>query len=321
MPHKHTRKGEDKTSIDLPPSVIAKPLPVSKSANANGIFTSEINSKRSNKKRKRNKDVQDDTPKAFARLMAFQRGEKLPKGLDDGVKISKAERKRKRAEAEDGDGRSQNPASDKDIEQEKEIERPTIRVGEKMSEFSARVDAALPLSGLINKTAKGGKDPLGLKVGRTKKEKKMHKMYAEWREQDKKIKEKREEALELAEEEAEDSDGQVKWKVDIDAGKSKGGKKKKRKKVIGEVDVGEDDPWAQIKRNRAEKKAGLHDVVLAPPSFAVVPREKFKDRGVNNVPKESGSLRRREELGVLRRGIVEEYRARVKGGRGEIGQE
>src|SRR6266536_4488866 len=91
-------------SIDLPPNEIAKPLSVSKSANSNGIFTTELNSIRSSKKRKRNKDASDDTPKAFARLMAFQRGEKLPKGLDDGVKVSKAAKKRKLAEErENGD--------------------------------------------------------------------------------------------------------------------------------------------------------------------------------------------------------------------------
>ena len=198
--------------------------------------------------------------------MAFQRGEKLPKGLDDGVKESKAERKRKRAAQEQKQDGDENVASfgEKKIKKEKEpaqtqtAEVPTIRVGEKMSEFSARVDAALPLSGLLNKTAKNGKDPLGLKVGRTKTEKRMHRMYAEWREQDVKIKEKREEALELAEEEAEDSDGQVKWKVDIDSSKPAGkmGKKKggKKKKLIGEIDDGDDDLWAVVKKIEQRKR-------------------------------------------------------------------
>jgi hypothetical protein len=243
--------------------------------------------------------------------MAFQSGKKLPKGLDDGVRVSKAERKRKAA-ADKNEGDDGIPAV---VEGEKGMEVPTIRVGERMSEFSQRVDAALPISGLINKTAKGGKDPLGLKVGRTKTEKKMHRMYNEWREQDKRIKEKREEEMELAEEEAEDEDGQVKWKVDIEAkaGKKKG--KGKKKKVLGEVDDGEDDPWAQVKRNRAEAKVGLHDVALAPPTFSKLPAEKFKSRGarVDNVPNSSGSLRRREELGEVRKSIVESYRNRMKG--------
>lgn len=248
--------------------------------------------------------------------MAFHNGKKLPKGLDDGVRVTKAEKKRKAA-AEKADGAINEQVATAVVATATEM--PTIRVGERMSEFSARVDAALPVSGLINKTARGGKDPLGLKVSRTKTEKRMHRMYNEWREQDKRIKEKREDEMELAEEEAMDEDGQVKWKLDIDAaaepGKKKG-KGKKKKKMLGEFDDGDDDPWAQIKRNRAEAKVGLHDVALAPPTFAKLPMEKFKARStmsnLDSVPTSSGSLRRREELGEVRRSIVNGYRARVK---------
>jgi hypothetical protein len=324
MPHKHTRKAGDNketcvqfslhsetwliasSSIDLPPSQVAKPLSTNKNAAANGIFTTSDVPKRSNKKRKRNKDAADDTPKAFVRLMMMKEGKKLPKGLDDGFRETKAMKKRKLAEQN-----GSTPAT-----AEKALETPTIRPGEKMSEFSMRVDQALPVSGLINKTARGGKDPLGLKVGRTKTEKKMHRMYDEWREQDKKIKEKREEAMEDAEEEAMDEDGQVKWKVDIEPSNTKKKGKGKRKKLIGELDDGDDDPWAQLKKNRAEVKAGLHDVVLAPPTFTKAPKEKFKMRGarveVDDVPKASGSLRRREVLGDVRRSVVEGYRAMMK---------
>jgi hypothetical protein len=256
--------------------------------------------------------------------MAFKAGKKLPKGLDDGINSNSKSQKKKRkleAAAEDDRGKIENISQGG-------ADVPTIRPGERMSEFSARVDAALPVSGLINKGSKGGKDPLGLKVGRTKTEKRMHRMYDEWREQDRKIKEKREEALELAEEEAMDEDGQVRWKVDIDAQNPSGGGKKngkkgkgKKKKVLGELDDGEDDPWAKIKELRGEKKAGLNDVVQAPPSFDRVPKEKFKVRGarveVEDVPKASGSLRRREELSSVRRSVVEGYRAMMKKGKGE----
>lgn len=306
-------------SINLPPTQIAKPLPVSKNAAANGIFTTDLEgSQRSNKKRKRNKDNADDTPKAFLRLMMMKDGKKLPKGLDDGVKETKAEKKRKLA-AEKGATVAPPPQS--------AVEKPTIRPGEKMSEFSMRVDQALPMSGLLNKTARGGKDPLGLKLGRTKKEKKMHKMYDEWREQEKKIQEKREEAMEDAEEEAMDEDGQMKWKVDIEASDSKKKGKGKKRKVIGEMDDGHDDPWAQLKRSRAEAKVGLHDVVQAPPTFTKAPREKFKmsTRGakveVDNVPNASGSLRRREELGEVRRSVVEGYRAMMAANKAKTDEE
>ena len=239
--------------------------------------------------------------------MAFHSGKKLPKGLDDGARVSKAAKKRKLAA---------NKEDDVPVEEKPEPEMPTIRVGERMSDFAARVDAALPVSGLINKTARGGKDPLGLKVSRTKTEKRMHRMYDEWREQDRKIKEKREDALDLAEMEAVDDDGQVKWKDDVEPGSQKKKKAKGKKKVRGEVDDGDADPWEQIKRNRAEAKVGLNDVVQAPPTFSKVPREKFRALGarveVDDVPKASGSLRRREELGEERRSVVEGYRAMMK---------
>jgi hypothetical protein len=324
MPHKHTRKGEDKStyvrlslierriltyhSIDLPPTVIAKPLPVTKSAKSNGIFTTELTNIR---KRKRKVEKDDDTPKAFARLMSFREGKRLPKSLDDGLKITK---RQKRSEAQSATIQKESMTELPNAQ----TEMPTIQPGERMSDFAARVDAALPLSGLMNKTAKGGKDPLGLKIARTKKEKKMHKMYDEWREQDRKIKEKRQEALELAQEEDEDEELGVKWKVDMEATEPKSRKKGKGKKTkaIGEVNDGDDDPWAAITKSRNEGPKRLNDVVQAPPQFSKLPKEKFKVRGarvnIEDVPKASGSLRRREELGEVRRSVVEGYRQMMK---------
>jgi hypothetical protein len=316
-------------STDLPPSTIAKPLPVSKSAKSNGIFTSETPARKAGK-RKRTNDA-DDTPKAFARLMMFQSGKRLRSGLDDGVKQTKKQKKAAAAakkdlnDGKDGkEGKEGGNANAKATAKaaEEKFEIPTIQPGEKMSDFSARVNAALPISGLINKTGKNGKDPLGLKVGRTKTEKRMHRMYAEWREQEAKIQEKREEALELAEEEQDDEEGMgVKWKVDMEAeessapGKKKKGKKGK-KKIIGEVAQKEEDPWAALAKKRGEAKARLHDVVLAPPTFTKIPKEKFKVRGarvdVEDVPKSAGSLRRREELGEVRKTVVEAYRQMMK---------
>ncbi|KAI1002105.1 hypothetical protein K3495_g6096 [Podosphaera aphanis] len=311
MPHKHTRRGEiDKSTIDLPPTQIAKPLPVSKSAAANGIFTSTLdNGERSNKKRKRKNVNEDDTPKAFLRLMAFQEGKKLPKGLDDGLKATKSKKKRQLAK-DDENQAPQAPVH---------TQIPSIRPGEKMSEFSARVDAALPVSGLINKSTRGKKDPLGLKMGRTKTERRMQKMYDEWRIEDARRKEKRLEIAELAEEEEMDENGQVQWKLDMPMLAPKRGKKNKkgkRKRLIGEVDDGEDDPWAKIKKDRNEIRPGLHDVVQAPLTITKLPKEKLKVRGaavkVGNIPKASGSLRRREELNEIRKSIVEGYRAKNK---------
>ncbi|KAK3077943.1 hypothetical protein LTS18_008850, partial [Coniosporium uncinatum] len=73
MPHKHKAgKGKDEEAFNLPPSINAKARPVGKTQEP------------SKHKRKATKDA-DDTPKAFARLMAFHKTGKGPQGLDDGL--------------------------------------------------------------------------------------------------------------------------------------------------------------------------------------------------------------------------------------------
>lgn len=249
--------------------------------------------------------------------MMFQQGKKLPKGLDDGVRVKK-QKPNANSEALGKERIAREKSKKEKKEEEKAVvakaEVPTIKPGERMSEFSARVDAALPVSGLMNKTAKGGKDPLGLRVGRTYKEKKMHKMYDQWREEEKRIQDKRMDARDMEEMQSEDENGQVVWK-DMEPsapGKKKKGKKNKKKKLVGEVEDFEGDPWAQLKRDRGEGKIGFNDIAQAPPTFKQAPKEKFKVRGarveVENVPKASGSLRRREELGQVRQSVVESYR-------------
>ncbi|KAK0616081.1 hypothetical protein B0T17DRAFT_540138 [Bombardia bombarda] len=290
MPHKHTRRGENKTSTyDLDPAQVAKPLPVTSV------------SKR--KKRKRGADSgktdSADMPRAFKRLMAFASGKATRNGLDDGnAKGAKTLSKpavSKIAAATD--------AAKAELQ---------IRPGERLAEFNHRVDQALPLSGLVGKV-KDGKDPLGLKTKRTKKEKKMHKMYDEWREQDAKIKERREEELEEAEEAEMDGEGGVTWKLDLlDAAKGKKSNKKgKRTKHIGETAGKEEDPWEEIKRKRGEAKIGLNEVANAPPDLRAV-AQKLVVRGagveVSDIPKAAGSLRQREELQTIRNEVVASYR-------------
>jgi hypothetical protein len=81
---------------------------------------------------------------------------------------------------------------------------------------------------------------------------------------------------------------------------------------VGEVDDGEEDPWEALKLKREERK-GLHDVVQAPPTFTKLPTEKFKVKDgarvqVTDIPNAVGSLRKREELGEQRQGIIDTYR-------------
>ncbi|KAI0389776.1 hypothetical protein F5Y17DRAFT_447652 [Xylariaceae sp. FL0594] len=241
--------------------------------------------------------------------MAFTSGKKPRSGLDNGDEPRKAKGKKKGdaqdAEKSETETKSSQPAKPASV-------IPTILPGERMSEFSARVDAALPLAGLVNKSMKGNADPLGGKVYRTLKEKKMHKMYDEWREQDRKRKEKLEEEAELqAAKELEDEENGVSWKLHAEPQGS--GKRKKKSKD-------DEDPWAILKKKRGESRPGLHDVVKAPPEFTVKPSKHLLVRGaavqVKDIPKSAGSLKRREELQEARDKIVAAYRRKVEEKRG-----
>ncbi|KAI1762724.1 hypothetical protein GGR53DRAFT_500528 [Hypoxylon sp. FL1150] len=314
MPHKHTRREQDPSTFDLPPSQIAKPLPVKSQSQKNNEGKQEPGHAGKNLKRKRDGKQKDDAPRAFKRLMAFAGGRKPRSGLDNGDEpTGKGKNKNKNKKTPS----ASNPDDKVDANAKQQTSQlPTIRPGERMSEFSARVDAALPVSGLINKSVRNGADPLGLKVWRTKKEMRMHKMYDEWREEDRKIKEKREEELEEEEEKAvEEQEAGVTWKLDSQGGGGTGKKKKKkgkRSKYLGEAAGAEEDPWEALRKKRGETRAGLHDVVQAPPEFTTKPQKVVTVRGaaveVDGIPKAAGSLRRREELQTVRDDIVASYR-------------
>lgn len=237
--------------------------------------------------------------------MAIAGGKKIRSGLDNGEMPDKNKKKQQNQGAV-GVAEATVPAK-------ANPEVPTIRPGERMADFAARVDAALPVSGLINKSVRGKNDPLDLKVWRTNKERKMHKLYDDWREEDRKIKERKEEELELQEEkDLEDKERSAAWKLEMQA--APGGKKKKGKKskYLGEIGGAEEDPWEALKKKRGEKRAGLHDVVQAPPELNMKLPKKMTVRGaaveVDGIPKAAGSLRRREELQTVRDDVVAQYR-------------
>ncbi|KAK4177703.1 hypothetical protein QBC36DRAFT_211048 [Triangularia setosa] len=334
MPHKHTRREKNEEVFDLPPTQIAKPLPpttISKKKEneknnkkrkpqqqKKGDDTNNQNDPPKAKKRKRG-DKNDDAPRAFKRLMAISEGRLPRSGLDNGDAPKKKKGKK-------GDDNNKKAAPVEKVKEVKEDKRTELKImpGESMAEFNQRVDAALPISGLVTKTKlKDGKDPLGLKVKRTIKEKKMHNMYAEWRMIDQKIKEKREEELEaLEEKEMENEAMGVSWKLEQEAGKKKKGKKRTR--YIGEDNGPEGDPWAEIKKKRNEGKVGLNEVAQAPPELTK-PRMNSLVRGakvqVADIPKAAGSLRQREELQGIRENVVEQYRKLMEGRRAALAAE
>lgn len=215
--------------------------------------------------------------------MAIAQGKRTRSGLDDG-----------------NDGK----AAVKD----KDAEIPKIRPGEDLRSYAVRVDAALPVSGLTKKTViKDGKDEAGIKIYRTKKERKMHKLYDQWRAEGRKIQEKREDELELEAEKVLEKDNITSAslaKFDEEPPTKKKGRRKR-----AEV---EEDPWLALKKKRAEARVGLHDTAQAPPELHKKITRQLKVDGaavnVDGVPKAAGSLRRREELQVVRNDVVEAYR-------------
>lgn len=250
----------------------------------------------------------DDTPKAFQRLMAFAKGGvKKRSGLDDGIVKTKKQKRQEALEA------TEQKAGPKTEEQPKPVLK--IQPGESMVEFRARVDAALPLSGV----SKSGKKVAGVSDHRvTKHERHLKRLQKGWREEEARIRDKEMEEKELAEEDQDEINAMWEDKTEdlpktrTVNGKTKKAKKGKRKMVVGEMDNGSEDEWELLKRKKGERK-GLHDVVSAPPVFDKVPREIFKVKNgagakVGNVPNSAGSLRKREELGEERKTIIETYR-------------
>ncbi|CAK7563080.1 MAG: hypothetical protein SEPTF4163_000937 [Sporothrix epigloea] len=320
MPHKHTRREQDKETYDLPPDRIARALPTKLPAKkTEKAQTSTTKPKAAlakqadaaaKRKRQLNADsvsvstrISHDTPRAFRRLMSLANGKRIRQGEDTGIVETKKQKKdrlakervaaaKNVAEAEDGEANVEEaastnaaPATPVTVEEDN-ASALKIRPGERLSEFNARVNAALPLAGLVKKSVAGGagnKDPLGLsKQYRTRQERKLHKLYDQWRKDDVKIKEREEEEREILREreDALDESLGVKWRLDFqDANKKKG---KKNKGGSGNNYAGDDDVWAAFNRKKtAETKstvrAGVHDTVGAPPErLTKIDSSKFK---------------------------------------------
>lgn len=313
---------------------------------------SSSSSVRKNLKRKRasaggDQTKKDDAPRAFQRIMAAAQGKRVRSGLDDGRPRAAtgggggAGGKRKGADSTDAaaaGGDDVPVAADHVAAAAPKPAVPTIRPGERLSDFAARVDAAIPISGLVSKNERGAaKDVAGLKIFRTKKERKMHKLYDEWRAQDKRIRDRREEEAEEREEELAEVEEQAgvgvggvgsrtggMWRTGADgdedvAGAEKAGGRKRKGKRRGGGGGGagdlEADPWEELKRKRGEAKLGLHDVAQAPPDFGRKAANPYGGLTLAGVPKAAGSLRSREMVQEERTKVMEKYREMVSAGK------
>ncbi|KAK4938802.1 hypothetical protein LTR10_020809 [Elasticomyces elasticus] len=275
MPHKHKRKRDDKdaSNFDLPPTSRARTLPAKKQET---VFTSEPPTKKREHKRK--KPDKDDTPKAFARLMAFQTtGKRGPSGLDNGDRPKKRKTKINKPTTDATTTTTATPAPTTTTSQK------TLQImpGERLSEFNARVDQSLPLTS-IPKHRTRTPQIAGLekvKAPLTKHNKRLARLQSEWRNTEAKLRAKREEEQdELADDKEEDDLLWLGAGIDKAAG---GGGKKKRKLAKDDV-----DPWKQLEKKRREegdlgRQKNLQDVVMAPPVLKSV-KNIFKDKTTPN---------------------------------------
>ena len=301
MPHKHKRDKlkSDASFYDLPPQKIADNVPVK-----NPTTTTTTANRKTKPAKRKYAQTQDDTPRAFTRLLGNYRPPRS--GLDDGIRPSKKARKSLKVEPA-----NLAPTS---------VAVPTIEPREPLSSFAARVDAALPVSGLSRKTSAANQ---GGRERQTKTERKMQKMHEEWRKEDRRRKEKMEEERDKeADEEGLDEMVKVASK-----GKSKGSQKRRKGGAQGGVIDDDEDPWAYIAVKRREENeaktaagpgaglVGLHDVVSAPPRFSRVP----KARADSCIKNGAGGLRRQHELSEARTSVVEGYRKMMREMRGQGG--
>ena len=193
--------------------------------------------------------------------------------------------------------------------QDENVEKPVLKIqpGERLTDYAARVDQALPVAGLIAKNNKAD----GMREQRkTKHEKKLQRLVNNWKAEEAKRIEKVQEEWDEAEEQEDENDAI--WEAQ-NAGFADGKKGKKGKKGK------EDDPWAELKKKRDRPK-GVFDVVQAPPQFTKTPKEfKIKDGakiGVSSVPN-AGSIRRQEILAETRADVIARYREMMQAKRGE----
>ncbi|GIJ98103.1 hypothetical protein Aspvir_000217 [Aspergillus viridinutans] len=337
MPHKHKRRKNDSSIYDLPPTLIANPLPT-RDPNAPKTKGKKPAPKSKDAKKKENtstfarskSDLDDDTPRAFRRLMQLQAngGKQAPPKPDASETGSKKRKRdategtkhslRKKTAASSTPTKTANAATSTTAAAEPErTSKLKILPGEKLSDFAARVDREMPISRMKRSDKPASADLPKLREGRqTKHEKHLRRLQEQWRKEEAKIVEREAAEREEREAEMEEQLGLWKeWEMEAAQGKAKkkGAAAKRKKKGDGPLEDDGPDPWAKLKkRDRMNKPANPFDVVQAPPQLTK-PKEVFKVRGgarvdVANVPAAVGSLRRREELASERRTIVEEYR-------------
>ncbi|EPS44764.1 hypothetical protein H072_1275 [Dactylellina haptotyla CBS 200.50] len=274
----------------------------------NAQSTSVSKKKRSKRSKK---DTDDDTPKAFQRLMAYAATGKRPSGLDDPKTSSKNPKKRKRNDITNDTLSTAAESSHLEATADTEApSRPTdkplsLLPGEKLSDFSRRVDAAIPIS--FKGLQRGEDNP------KNKKKKKKATADGEQPEEE-----------EITEDmyDFDDNGDPLPNHLKPHDHRKSARSSTKAAPTVGSNKKGQKErspsPFSVLRQKRGNVQSSINDVVQAPPTSLVVPKEKLRDKtkggggGVIHsleVPKSSGSLARREMLDVERKNVLERYRA------------
>lgn len=247
-----------------------------------GIIEKQTSSEHSPSEYKSEPDqVFDDTPRAFQRLTHLTRSTNGTIFLFQDKTSVNAKTKPSHANSSNAKG-----------------SQIKIRGGEKLSDFGARVDQALPIADVVRKSNKKTET-----YDKFQDKMKGHKAYSSHRMRDSKAlpgnvysEDVRYSSLDL------DAGAQV---SDGNTFKITNHTKRKRSRRAHKANL--EDPWAVLETQR-HKSSGLHDVAQAPPELKSLKRIKTSNSsgGVNFRTKIS--LRRQEELKQARKTVIQNYR-------------
>lgn len=246
-------------------------------------------SRNPNKPKKSDEYGEDDTPKAFKRLMIWSEKCQGIRPLDKDRRAAQAvaatTSKNKKQQQENGKtsakkGKQLPMATIEPLSQQ--AQELKIKPGESMGEFSRRVNEALPVG--------RGKSE-GPSRGALRAQKKRAKV-------EKELEASRQRKLERGEIDDDEEDTNVRWSQ-RGSTKISGGKRGKR-------DVSP-DPWAHLQKPAPK----FGDVADRPPEL------NLPSKMLNNVPKSAGSMAKRFMLQQERQKFIDGYRALMEQKRGE----
>ncbi|KAF8421013.1 hypothetical protein EV426DRAFT_610331 [Tirmania nivea] len=246
--------------------------------------------------------LEDDTPRAFARLMSA--GGKRKRGGEEDVGGPKAKKASK--------GKSDKPPPSPPPPTTQKKPTPQILPGESLRAFNRRVDASMPIP--LKGAKRSQTNPMDLLPNSNSKSKQATSTPAKDREEE----DYSDYLTDSSSTYSVDSLGDPRPKTFRPRAprplqKRAPGQKKKLKPRGPSP-----DPFAILLEKRGRAKFG--DTAEAPPELRVKPREilrapKGVGMDVGGIPKAVGSIARREMLAEERRGVVERYREMMEGRR------